>query len=209
MGSSNRKSRAQQAEETKKRIIKQGKKLIIKNGYEKISVDEISKAADVTVGTFYYYFKSKFDLIMEFLPKVEDYFSGSYYKKHEEDTSYRKIIDYFSYFNTEIEKKTPVEVISKIYTNPEALANLGTDRIMPGVELIIEGQIRKEITKEYQAMYIAQILFSASRGVCQLWSSMPESFSLSEATRDIMTRLVYGFSLEKSKDYNKFSNKLQ
>lgn len=63
--------RAAQAAETKKRIIREMKKLIRKKGFENTSVKEISEKAGITVGTFYYYFPSKEDLLVEFLPKAK------------------------------------------------------------------------------------------------------------------------------------------
>lgn len=45
-------------------IIKAAKKLIIKNGYRKTSVEDITKSIGIAKGSFYTYFNSKADLII-------------------------------------------------------------------------------------------------------------------------------------------------
>jgi len=51
------------AEERKLEIIKTAEKLFRENGYSKTSVEAIIKEMEVAKGTFYYYFKSKEDVL--------------------------------------------------------------------------------------------------------------------------------------------------
>ena len=55
--------REDQALQTKKKIIEAAKKLIIENGFENVSVDDITKLAGVAKGSYYVYFKKKEDII--------------------------------------------------------------------------------------------------------------------------------------------------
>ena len=81
-------SRALQAKETKKRIISSGKKLIQSEGFDHVSVNEISKNAGITVGTFYYYFNSKDELLYEMMPKMKDYFKSKEAQQMKEESSF-------------------------------------------------------------------------------------------------------------------------
>ena len=49
--------REDQALQTKNKIIEAAKKLIIENGFDNVSVDDITKLAGVAKGSYYVYFK--------------------------------------------------------------------------------------------------------------------------------------------------------
>ena len=61
----NNRKRFNKSNENKKRIIDEAIKLIIEKGFDKVSVEEITKKAGVSKGAFYIHFKSKEDLIRE------------------------------------------------------------------------------------------------------------------------------------------------
>jgi AcrR family transcriptional regulator len=56
-------SRADQAEHRKKELIKVSLRLFSENGYDATSIRDIAKAAGVTEGLIYHYFRSKKDLL--------------------------------------------------------------------------------------------------------------------------------------------------
>ena len=57
--------RQQAAMETRRKLLKTGKLLICQNGLANISVEDITRAAGVSKGTFYTYFKRKEDILFE------------------------------------------------------------------------------------------------------------------------------------------------
>jgi AcrR family transcriptional regulator len=67
-------SRTLQAMATKKRIYECGISLMKKYGYENITIEQIAKKAKVSVGTYYHYFQSKFDLFVEIYRQGDKYF---------------------------------------------------------------------------------------------------------------------------------------
>jgi AcrR family transcriptional regulator len=50
--------------ETSGRIVEKGLKLFVKNGYEATTLDAIAEAAGISRRTFFYYFKSKEDVLL-------------------------------------------------------------------------------------------------------------------------------------------------
>ncbi len=56
-------NRQLRAMETKQKIMNAAKLLISKNGFEKISIEDIVKEAGVSTGSFYTYFKRKEDVV--------------------------------------------------------------------------------------------------------------------------------------------------
>jgi AcrR family transcriptional regulator len=56
--------RERKRHETSERIIEKGLKLFVKNGYEATTLDAIAEAAGISRRTFFYYFKSKEDVLL-------------------------------------------------------------------------------------------------------------------------------------------------
>ena len=67
-----REPRQQRAIEKKEKIIESGFNLICKNGYYNTNTAEIAKAAGVSTGIIYQYFKDKYDILIEGLEKYGD-----------------------------------------------------------------------------------------------------------------------------------------
>ncbi len=64
-------SRKEQAQLTKKKIFDTTMMLIHKKGYSKITIREICQNAQISVGTFYIYFSSKDDILLEIYQKID------------------------------------------------------------------------------------------------------------------------------------------
>lgn len=58
-------------------------------------MEQISKQAGVSVGTYYYYFESKFDLFSEIYKRADDYFINEVAGKLKAEDSKGKIVEYF------------------------------------------------------------------------------------------------------------------
>ncbi|KJC60637.1 hypothetical protein UP10_12195 [Bradyrhizobium sp. LTSPM299] len=56
--------RERKRHETSERIIERGLKLFVKHGYEGTTLDAIAEAAGISRRTFFYYFKSKEDVLL-------------------------------------------------------------------------------------------------------------------------------------------------
>lgn len=67
-----RKPKQKRAIKKKEKIIEAGFELICKNGYYNTNTAEIAKAAGVSTGIIYQYFKDKYDIFMEGLEKYGD-----------------------------------------------------------------------------------------------------------------------------------------
>lgn len=67
-----REPKQQRAIEKKEKIIESGFNLICENGYYNTNTAEIAKAAGVSTGIVYQYFKDKYDILIEALEKYGD-----------------------------------------------------------------------------------------------------------------------------------------
>ena len=87
-------NRARQARATKNKIYRVGIKLIQKYGIDGVNVTGIAKAAGVSVGTFYHYYTSKLDLLMD-LYRSGDQFYETDLAAAIKDMPFREKVQFF------------------------------------------------------------------------------------------------------------------
>lgn len=68
-------SRQKKALETREKLLKTSLDLFNKHGYEHVSIEQITKACNVSKGTFYTYFPSKYDVILEKFKELDSFYS--------------------------------------------------------------------------------------------------------------------------------------
>lgn len=135
--------RERKRRQTRQRIIDEGLKLFLANGFDATTLDAIAEAADISRRTFFYYFKSKEDIVLA-------YQSGSIERLRDTIVS-------------ESPDRPPLAVVRnallKLTSTYSAEEMIPIDRLMISTESL---RARK------QAGYIAQeqALFAA---LCELW----------------------------------------
>ncbi|MFJ8457912.1 TetR/AcrR family transcriptional regulator [Lysinibacillus xylanilyticus] len=68
-------SRQKKALETREKLLKTSLELFNKHGFEYVSVEQITKACNVSKGTFYTHFPSKYDVILEKFKELDNFYS--------------------------------------------------------------------------------------------------------------------------------------
>ncbi len=135
--------RERKRRQTRQRIIDEGLKLFLANGFEATTLDAIAEAADISRRTFFYYFKSKEDIVVA-------YQSGSI--EHLREAIVR-----------ESPNRPPLDVVRsallKLTSLYNAEAMIPIDRLMTSTESL---RARKHASYAAQE----QALFAA---LCELW----------------------------------------
>lgn len=135
--------RERKRRQTRQRIIDEGLRLFLANGFDATTLDAIAEAADISPRTFFYYFASKEDIVMA-------YQSGSMARLRDAIVS-------------ESPDRPPLDVVRnavlKLTSAYSAAEMIPIDRLMTSTESL---RARK------QAAYVAQeqALFAA---LCELW----------------------------------------
>jgi AcrR family transcriptional regulator len=138
--------RERKRRETSERIIEKGLKLFVKNGYEATTLDAIAAAAGISRRTFFYYFKSKEDVLLA-----------------AHDSGFREALR--PAMLEEPPDQAPVDAVQKclirIASRYETKESVVFDRLMESTEAL---RARKE------AVFVEaeQILLEA---MCELWPS--------------------------------------
>lgn len=68
-------TRQKKALETRANLLKKSLDLFNKYGFEHVSVEQITKACNVSKGTFYTHFPSKYDVILEKFKELDNFYS--------------------------------------------------------------------------------------------------------------------------------------
>lgn len=95
--------REKAAIETRKKLLKTGQKLIMKNGLSNVSVEDITNAAGVAKGTFYTYFKRKEDIVCEICREPFADIAKRFCESKEPSIE-KKLAVYFNDFMTEVQR---------------------------------------------------------------------------------------------------------
>ena len=89
--------RSLRAIKTRKKLYQSAEKLIKKHGYDKVTIEDICKKANVSVGAFYHYFSSKSDIILEFFKQIDYYYEDTVETEYSGNAS-EDIDIYFRYY---------------------------------------------------------------------------------------------------------------
>lgn len=187
-------NRAKQAEATKNKIYKCGVRLIRKHGFDNVTVEQISKEAGVSVGTYYYYFESKFSIFSEIYKKADEYFLKEVAGKLEAKDCKGQIIEYFDKY-ADYHYLEGIDFTKKLYTADNKMF-ITKGRAMQRVlqAIIEEGQKSGQITKEESSAEITRILFMVIRGVVYEWCLNDGKTDLKAEMRKTISKMLCGFT---------------
>lgn len=111
-------SRKEQAQLTKKKIFDTTMRLVHKKGYSKITIREICQNAQISVGTFYLYFSSKDDILLEFYHKADQKIVFPAIPSDAAHIDYPSLIcGYFSIYLRCMTETQEKELLCEIYRN--------------------------------------------------------------------------------------------
>ena len=132
-------NRQARAIETRKKILKAAKALIAEKGFEDTSIGDIVKAAGVSTGSFYTYFKKKEDVVAE-LNKTDFYRLADIVNEMKDKDILDRLRYYCNHFLEDIEE-TGIEICRQWVRN-----NLSPNNMLLGGEEITKYQY------DYRAM---------------------------------------------------------
>lgn len=167
-------SRQIQAKNTKERILNVAAALLRYKTIEDISVQEICKEANVSVGSFYHHFENKSSIIVELYKDVDAHFEKNIINYIDKSDPIKAIVEYLSY-QCRHATKIGIDSIKNIYKSQIDNGNvffLSNDRGLPkGLRTLVtlasdEGLFRDDVTIEN----LVSELLIISRGVIYHWA---------------------------------------
>lgn len=193
--------RKTKGERTKKYIYQCAVRLFREKGYDHVSVEEIMHQSGMAKGTFYIYFKSKSDIILEMLCQYDDYYDRIRASLDSEMTVSRKIEEMVRgacRFTEEVIGRDMIRVLymKNLRSGISSAELLNEDRELFRIlaELLREGQTAGELKTEYQAEKIAKLILRNIRAVFYEWCNAETGYGLTEECLWTLSALYRGFT---------------
>lgn len=179
-----------QARHTHEKIYNVAIELIEKKGFANITVAEICKTANVSIGSFYNYFDSKNAILDEIFKVADDFFLNTVEVNLNRGPTKDKIIQYFHYY-ADFNMARGIDFIKQLYTGKNNLFTT-KGRHMQAVlqRIIVKGQKNGEISTEMTAEEIVDYLFVAVRGGVYHWCLHDGKYDLSEFMDKYVEHLI-------------------
>lgn len=179
-----------QAQQTKDKVYQVAIHLFETKGFENITVDEICKVANVSTGTFYNVFKSKYEILDRIFELADIYFSEKYSEMVQCTTSKECILKYFDCY-ADYNIRRGIEFIKQLYNVKNNLF-AKDHRVMQNIlnDIIKDGQNKNEITSKFDSYEIVQFLFVCVRGVVYDWCLRDGKFDLKNRVHEYVSRLL-------------------
>lgn len=168
-------SRKQQAILSKRHILETAFALTEEKGFDSLTIQDICRAADVSVGAFYHYFASKEALILEWYGVADDYFQENVIPRLEKsDADITEKIIAFAEEQVGLGVRYGSKHISRLYRaqllhNNEQFFSMERGMVNGMVALLESGVEKGELKEEVVTEDLAHELFIIIRGITLDW----------------------------------------
>jgi len=174
------------AQRTKNKLLETALSLFNERGYDAVTIDEITQQAGVAKGTFYTYFSTKSDIVVEEFWKIDAYYEAYSSKNlHKYATGVEKLLAY-----TRAQMRYVRDVVGNaslkiLYANQAEQS--GPNKMITNRErqwhliirdVIREGQSSGEFRADLNADRLALLFNRTARGVLLDWCVQDAAFDL-------------------------------
>lgn len=188
-------SRKMQADATKRRIFDCALKLLLEQGYEKITVRDIVDAAGVSIGSFYNYYSSKLDVYYETYSIADAYFETVVAAEMTGRSFEEKFFLFFEHYAKYACEVTGLALSKLLYSSDNRSFDRGDDAGMHSllINVIQEGLDQGSLRSGSTASELAQFFLIAVRGLTYNWCTHDGDYDLVKATDDYLRVLYRSF----------------
>ena len=178
-------SRQQQARQTKKKIYQAAVGLFKEKGFDYVTVDEIVERAGTAKGTFYTYFPTKSDIVIEEFRDIDDFYERSVKRLDQLPSATDKLIELTRGQCRYIKTRMGVDTLKVLYANQVSYSNTEPFMVNPKRKLSViisryirEGQASGEFRSDIDADELTLWINRSMRGMFFDWGVAEGSFDL-------------------------------
>lgn len=168
-------SRHIQASQTKDKIFTVATELFDEIGFDKVTIRDICKKAEVALGTFYLHFKSKHEILYEIYHKADDVFEYNKISEKKDLDAFEKIVELI---------KTQLSMAFIFHLKSDAIKQLYIYQIQSDNKyflsedrkffkqlhkIVEDAQLNGEIRKDTSSNDISWRILRFSRGIISDW----------------------------------------
>jgi AcrR family transcriptional regulator len=189
----------------KQQIYDTAVSLFLKKGFKNVTVEEICSKLGFTKGTFYAHFRSKDQIIMQFISLDNMYFRSELLPKVSAmKPGINKLLAFgqlFTKHEEEFGKKLLKQSLLIRMENTNNIAEIYPDKreafkILK--ELITEGQVAGEIRSDLSSDHIAIIIIYCMRGVEFSWCLPNTKINMEETGKELFEMLLEGLRTDRN-----------
>ncbi|NCC66254.1 MAG: TetR/AcrR family transcriptional regulator [Spirochaetia bacterium] len=175
------------SEKTKQKIFETALSLFREKGFEQVSIQEITKKAGTSKGSFYSYYSTKSDIIVQEFWAIDAYYRSIEDVVRKENTAEARLLAFTKLQLTYVRDIIGQPMLKVLYANQ--VTQEGADKVITDqsrfwhtfiMTLIAEGQQSGEFKTEVDAPVYAQFFNRAIRGLFLDWNIRSASFDLVE-----------------------------
>jgi len=168
--------RKRQALATKGKLFDAAISLFREKGFDYVTIDEIVEKAGTAKGTFYTYFNTKSDVIIEEFRDIDTFYERSVGRLQKLDSAKEKLVQFTRAQCRYIKTRIGADTVKVLYANQ--LGNVTTERILVNPErplvrivtrFISEGQQNGEFRRDISATELSLWMNRAMRGLFLDW----------------------------------------
>lgn len=193
-----KKTREQQAEETRRRIYQTALKLFEKKGFNNVSVDEIVRKSNSSKGAFYGHFSSKYDIFLEKFKEIDTFYETFVQSLpsnlHFED----RVIAFFEAQMTFLKEELGEDLMRCVYTcgliKNEVNFFANTDRSLYKIlnMFVYEAVESQELPKSTDINKTSLLISRCMRGTLYDWLSFGGNFNLTAEAKTFISIFLKG-----------------
>lgn len=186
------------AKGTREKIINTAWKLFYEEGFGETTINDILREADISKGTFYYYFRSKDDL----LSTLSEILDREYQRLEGEEPEGMSCFDRLIWLNYEVhsfmERTMDYRLLSYLYSAQivkesfSALLNRNRYYYRYVERLMEEGRNNGELTDRMAVSEMVRYFSMCERALVTEWCMNNGSFSLGEFSREVFPIMMQG-----------------
>jgi len=179
-----------QAQHTKDIIYRTAIDMMEQKGFQNLKVEEICKAAGVSIGSFYNCFKTKYEILDEVFHQLDLHILEVAPLKLAEGSAVEKIINFFGIY-ADYNMWRGLEFTKHLYGVQNNLFKKKGRKLQTVLQNIIEeGQKSGELNKSMTAEEAVEYLFVAIRGVVYNWCLHDGEYDLREYMLNFVRKLL-------------------
>ncbi len=180
-------AKTKKAEATKRLIYESAIELFSKYGYDAVSIQRIADHAGTAKGSFYSYYTTKSDIIVQKFWEIDAYYRSVEGVVRQEHDAASRLLSFTAHQLTYVRDDVGCDVLKVLYANQVLQA--GSDKVITEegrfwftfiVDLITEGQESGEFNNRESALTYARFFNRAIRGLFLDWNISSASFDLVE-----------------------------
>lgn len=180
-------TRREQAQETKKLLFNSAYQLLSEKEFDKITIRDIVKKANVSIGTFYNYYSTKLDVYYETYFFSDKFFEETVKPELAQMTDVReKILKFFEYYALYNSDLSDLSLTRVLYNSNNKCFDRHSDiGMIPILTSILEEGLETGILKSSKtAAQLSQFFMISVRGQVYHWCTNDGNYNLKEAVAE-------------------------